>query len=341
MPHVLQDVKKAIGILTLNRPEALNATSFEMATVIAEILLSWEKDPNIRAVVIKGEGRAFCSGGDIRAVYHTHKQANWALLEEFYLQEYGLNRLIYEFPKPFIALASGITMGGGLGLTLPASFRVVTETSLWAMPETAIGFFPDIGSMYYLTRCPGYLGLYLALTGYRMNPADSLYVGLATHYMPQNHLPHLLGALENASFRYEAQDVLADIFHNFSQEPEILSDLRSNRQNIDRIFSESSVDEIMKKLEQEKTKWAYETLDHLHTLSPLSLKIAFAFYKEVQGRPFREVNAWDYHLSQKFLHDHDFMEGIRALLIDKDKSPHWIPESLENVSEEKVESYFR
>ena len=329
----------ALAQITLNRPKALNALTFDMAERAIAQLAAWTEDATVAAVVIEGAGeKAFCAGGDIRAIYNSAR-GDRQHAADFFRAEYRLNRAIHHFAKPYIALIDGITMGGGVGLSIHGSHRVATERTRFAMPETSIGLFPDVGASYVLPRLPGRLGLYIGLTGQRLDAADCLACGLATHYVPNERLQDLISALAAADFSSDAQQAADALLATMAVDPGP-SKLTERRQEIERCFAGESVEAILSALEAEDSDWARQTLEHLRGRSPSSLKITFEAYRRGAALEFDEVMVMEYRLSQACVAGHDFPEGIRAVIIDKDNKPDWQPAALAEVSDAMLAAYF-
>jgi enoyl-CoA hydratase len=327
-------VEGGIAFVTLARPKALNALTLEMIRAFYARLVPWAKDPAIRAVVIEGEGdRAFCAGGDVRAVYDSVKTKPSDLNRAFFSEEYKLNRLIHRLGKPYVALIDGITFGGGLGLSVHGTLRIATERTLAGMPETGIGLFPDIGATWFLNRCPGKVGLYLALTGARVRAADALHAGFATHYAPS-------AALEGFKRDLVAGTDVDAAIRRIAADPGP-APLAALRPAIDRLFAGHSVEEILDALEADGSDWATATLADLRTKSPTSMKVTFEQLRRGAGLAIEEVLIMEYRMTQVFMAGHDFFEGIRALLVDKDQSPKWKPATLAEVTPGDVGRYFQ
>ena len=329
------------GFITLNRPKALNALTLDMIRAIMPQLQDWRDDPTIKAVVIVGAGdRAFCAGGDVRAVYEAGRNGG-SLTAEFFRDEYRLNRMIHVFPKPYVALIDGITMGGGVGLSVHGSHRVATEKTMLAMPETGIGLFPDVGGTYFLPRLPGELGLFLALSGWRLGAADALYCGLATDFVKSEDIPDLLEAFATASWAgdSDAERVVDEIIEGMQSDSETAS-LASRRDLIDRCFAKPSVEAILDALDAEPDDWAAKVAGIIRRQSPTSLKVTFAQVRKGGAMPFDRAMVEEYRMSQAFMAGPDFYEGIRAVLIDKDQQPKWQPGDLASVTPEIVEGHF-
>ncbi len=322
----------ALGVITLNRPEALNALTLGMCHAIESQLHAWRNDAAVKAVAIKGAGRAFCAGGDIRALYDLGL-ARDEYPYRFYHDEYRLNALIKHYKKPYIALLNGIVMGGGVGVSVHGAHRIVSENLRFAMPETGIGLFPDVGGSYFLSRCPGALGLFLALTGTRIGPADALYCGIATAYVPAARFGDLEAALANA-------ENIEAVIARFSQTPPETPALAQHRARIDRIFSHDSVEEIVEALLWEGDGWATQTRTAILGKSPISSKVAFRQLREGAKLDFNACMQMEYRLANRFIEGRDFYEGVRATVIDKDGAPHWSPDTLAGISTADVDAYF-
>lgn len=333
---VLFQTAGRLGRITLNRPKALNALSLDQIRAIHPMLDRWAADDAIAAVVIDGAGpKAFCAGGDIRAIYDAGRAGDHAGQAAFFREEYRLNRRIKTYPKPYVALIDGITMGGGVGLSVHGRFRVATEHTLFAMPETGIGFYPDVGGTFFLPRCPGRVGLYLALTGARLKAADTLYAGIATHYVPAARLDDLVGALSDAGTPAAVQAVL-DAAHQ-DPGPALLAERRAL---IDRCFAADSVPAILDALAADDDPWASATRDTLVTKSPTALLVTFRQMLEGAALDFDSAMRLEYRLSQHFFAGHDFYEGVRSVIVDKDNKPVWHPAALADVSAATVAAHF-
>jgi enoyl-CoA hydratase len=281
-------------------------------------------------VLIRGTGdKAFCAGGDVLALI---QPGNQAFIEGFFRDEYRLNRMIFRYPKPYIALIDGIVMGGGVGVSEHGSHRIVTERTLYAMPETGIGMFPDVGGAYFLPRLPGELGMYLGLTGARMRAADCLYSKVADSFLPLDSHGDLLEGLAKGR---SPDELLAELAGDAGEAP-----MATHRAAIDRCFSAGSVEEIITRLEGESGEWAGKTLAALARMSPTALKTAFRQIREGAKRDFEGCMAMEYRISQRIVPGHDFREGVRALLVDKDMSPRWAPGALADVTEEAIDGVF-
>jgi enoyl-CoA hydratase len=341
---VLQDgdvVVRAYGALrriTLNRPQALNAITLDMVVTMTALLRAWADDPAVGAVMLDGAGgRAFAAGGDIRALYDAAKSGDKKLPEKFWATEYRLNVLIARYPKPVIALMDGVVMGGGVGLSAHASHRIVTERSSVAMPEVAIGYFPDVGACFVLARAPGFTGTYLALTGARAAAADAIYCGLADLHIPAARLDELPAALATARGTHDVKARL----DKFSVPP-APGRLAAARLWIDRCYGADTVEEIFDRLARSDEQEARTALETMRKMSPTSLKITLRNIRSALSFEHVEQSfAQDYRVSLACVAEHDFIEGIRAAIVDKDRNPRWRPDTLEGVTPEIVERHFR
>jgi enoyl-CoA hydratase len=330
-PEVLFSQDGALGRIVLNRPKALNALTLGMVRAMDAQLRQWARDPSVKAVAVEGAGeRAFCAGGDIRALYDSGKAGDPYAIE-FYREEYVLNTLIKRYPKPYLAFIRGIVMGGGVGVSVHGSHRIAGEGIVFAMPETGIGLFPDVGGTYFLPRCPGETGMYLALTGGRLNLADALYAGVATQAIPVALWPEALAAL--------AKDGDPRALPAFGA-VRPASALEENRQHIDHAFSAGSVEEILSRLDAMASPFGAETAKTLRTKSPTSLKVVYAQVRAGRDLSFEDCMRLEFRLTNRFMRGHDFYEGVRAAIIDKDQAPKWRPDTLQGVSEADVAAYF-
>jgi enoyl-CoA hydratase len=330
-----------LGVITLNRPKALNALTQDMCIGIHQQLNAWGDDGSIKAVVIQGAGeKAFCAGGDIRQIYD-----NGASKAEdssaFFWHEYRMIHAIFHFPKPYIALLDGITMGGGCGVSMHGSHRVATEFLMLAMPETGIGFFPDVGGGYVLPRCPDYSGYYLGLTGNRIDCADALYAGLATHAVSRDTIDALVKSLADTPLPDHAavDKVLGGFVYDAGE-----SQLRMMRSVMNDTFSHDSVDGIMQALEacdDEPCKaFCDKALKSLKTKSPMSIAVAFSQLNRGKAMDFDAVLQMEFTMAWHFIKNHDFYEGVRAALVDKDRAPKWQPRSQDECDDAVIDGYF-
>ncbi|MGA7673634.1 MAG: enoyl-CoA hydratase/isomerase family protein [Rhizomicrobium sp.] len=333
MSDILFETRGAAGLITLNRPRALNALTHAMVVAMKAQLDAWAADSEIACVVIRGAGeRAFCAGGDIRAIAESGRAGTPYALD-FWRDEYILNAAIKHYPKPYMALMHGIAMGGGLGVSAHGNFRVVDDTALAAMPETGIGFFPDVGGSYFLSRSPGEIGMYLALTGARLKTADALYAGIATHLVRAEIWPLLIDGLAQG-------ENPAELLSEIETWPAPEAPLAEQRVAIDNLFGLPSVEEILEGLDEEGDEWAASTAAAIRTKSPTSLKIAFREVREGKTLIFDDCMRMEFRIASRILAGCDFFEGVRAAIVDKDGAPKWRPASLGAVTDDAVASYF-
>uniref|UniRef100_A0A8C7FKL9 3-hydroxyisobutyryl-CoA hydrolase n=2 Tax=Oncorhynchus kisutch TaxID=8019 RepID=A0A8C7FKL9_ONCKI len=331
------------GVITLNRPKALNALNMNMIRLMYPQLKKWETDNETDIVIVKGAGgKAFCAGGDIRAVTEAGKIGD-ALAKNFFREEYILNNTIGTYQKPYVALIDGITMGGGVGLSVHGRFRVATEKTLFAMPETAIGLFPDVGGGYFLPRLQGQLGLFLALTGFRLKGRDVQRAGVASHFVESQKIAALekeLVDLKTPSIE-DVSRVLDSYQKRSSLDAEKPFVLEQHIDLIDKLFQSNSVEGIVHNLKTDGSPFAQKQAETLAKMSPTSLKITFKQLQAGGTMSLQEVLVMEYRLSQAcMVKGSDFYEGVRAVLVDKDHSPKWSPSTLKEVSEQSVEDCF-
>ncbi|XP_044282972.1 3-hydroxyisobutyryl-CoA hydrolase, mitochondrial isoform X1 [Varanus komodoensis] len=340
---VLLEKRGCAGVITMNRPKALNALNVTMVQQMYLQLKKWEQDPNTSLIIIKGAGdKAFCAGGDIRVIMEAGKRGD-RLVHDFFREEYILDNAIGTCQKPFVALIHGITMGGGVGVSVHGHFRVATEKTLFAMPETAIGLFPDVGGGFFLPRLPGKLGYFLALTGYRLKGRDVYKAGIATHFIEAEKVAVLekdLTELKSPT-KENVADIL-DYYHKqckLDQEKEFV--LGEHMDKINSLFAADSMEEIVQKLSKDGSPFALDQLKTIRNMSPTSLKMTLRQLREGASLSLQDVFIMEYRLSQACMRGHDFYEGVRAVLIDKDQSPKWKPATLEDVTDEFLDSCFK
>ncbi|XP_054977834.1 3-hydroxyisobutyryl-CoA hydrolase, mitochondrial isoform X2 [Sorex araneus] len=341
--EVLLEKRGCAGVITLNRPKFLNALNLSMIRQIYPQLKKWEQDPETFLIIIKGTGeKAFCAGGDIRAVSEAGK-AKQQLAKDFFREEYILNNAIDSCKKPYVAFIHGITMGGGVGLSVHGQFRVATEKSLFAMPETAIGLFPDVGGGYFLPRLQGKLGYFLALTGFRLKGRDVLKAGIATHFVDFEKL----GKLEEdlLALKSPSKENIAGVLETYHSKSKIDQDkpfiLEEHMDKINSCFSANTVEQVIENLRKDGSPFALEQLKVINKMSPTSLKITLRQLIEGSSKTLQEVLTMEYRLSQACMGGHDFHEGVRAVLIDKDQSPKWKPADLKEVTDEDLKHLFK
>lgn len=330
------------GMINLNRPEAYNALSHEMILDISTQLDSWSKNKRLLGVVIHSTfEKAFCAGGDIRTLYDKGKKGDRAALSAFFADEYRLNYKIHCYPKPWISWINGITMGGGVGISIHGHHRVATETLRFAMPECSIGFFPDVGGSYFLSHIPGELGTYLGLSGATIGAADALYSGLIDHCIVAQDYAAVTAQLFNTNFKKVADpNELIDTILNQYAMPFAPPPLAEYREIIDHCFQGDCAESIVQRLQQNDLPWCQALAHSLLQKSPLSLKVTLAQLRRGRQLDLSACLQMEYGLAQHFASGSDFYEGVRAQIIDKDKTPRWQPATLNTVSSHQVATYF-
>jgi enoyl-CoA hydratase/carnithine racemase len=343
--EILCETVNHIAFITLNRPAALNALSFEMITELRRLLQRCANDDAVRAILVRGAGdKAFCAGGDIRALHQSFKDSG-KLHHEFFVAEYSLDYMLHTYPKPYVALIDGITMGGGMGLAQGSTLRIVGERTRIAMPEVGIGLFPDVGASYFLSRLPGCLGPYLALTGVQVRGIDAVYARLADVFLPPEATAAL--AADLAAIRWTADSVLdvRTLVHARAAQGLPAPSLSVLRPAIDHHFAHSSVREILKSLDGESraefADWAQQTAKLMRSRSPTMLSVALRQLQRGKSMELADCFRMELGMVEQSFEQGDFIEGIRALLIDKDNSPRWAPPRLEEVTDASVEAFFR
>ncbi len=335
-PEIRFRVERGVGRIVLDRPRALNALTLGMVRAMDARLRAWADDPDVREVLVEGAGeRAFCAGGDIRALYDRGFTSGDGadLPAYFFREEFRLNRLIRRYPKPYAALLDGITMGGGVGLSVHGAMRAATPRTVFAMPETGIGYFPDVGGGWFLAQC-GPEGRYLALTGARIGPADALRIGAATHYLDAA-----------AAERFQARVGEAPLAALLDAEAARgagpgTAPLAARAADIARCFSDAGMGAVLATLEAGGGAWAAETLATLRGKSPTSVRVTDRQLAEARGAGFEARMIVEYRVAQRFMSTPDFFEGVRALLVDKDGAPAWSPARIEDVSDAAVAAFF-
>ncbi len=338
-PEILFDRRGAAGLVTLNRPQALNAVTLGMVRAFTRQLKEWRADPSITRVVLSAAGgRAFSAGGDIRALYDAGTTGRHGEMLAFYGEEYVLNTMIKSYPKPYVALIDGIVMGGGVGLSVHGSHRVAGDRFSFAMPEVSIGFFPDVGATWFLPRLPGELGAYCALTGERLGAADGVIATVATHCVSSSRFPELADAL--------CSDVSVDATLAAFAEPGDAGRLSPRRGAIDRLFRGGRVEDILAVLDAEAAsggpdgEFAATTAAAIRTKSPTSLKLALAQMRAGIGLSFEGCMQTEFRIVSRVIHGRDFYEGVRAVIVDKDNAPRWRPAALADVPHAEIERHF-
>lgn len=332
-PEILFERLGHAGLVTLNRPSALNALSHEMVKALAGALEAWKHDPAIRLMVVRANGRAFCAGGDIRAVCEAGRGAPDQ--HAFFHDEYRLNAAIKAYPKPYVALVDGYIMGGGAGIAVHGSHRVFAEKAIFSMPETGIGFFPDVGSSFFLSRMADEIGLYCGLAAARLARGDALHAGVATHAVPASTFDAIVAELAESA---DIDAVLARYAETVPAET-----LGSVDAAIAAIFATGPVESILSRLdalEGPHAEWAARTVAAIRGKSPTSLRIALRQIRAARELDFDDCIRLDWRIACAILDGHDFYEGVRAVLVDKDQSPRWNPATLDAVDPGRIEGHF-
>lgn len=341
---VLTEVRNHVGHLTLNRVNAFNAINLEMVRSIQQQLEQWAADEQVVAVVLRANGdKAFCAGGDIRELYNNAKQ-NPKLNDTFFSEEYALDQWIHAYPKPVLALIDGLLLGGGMGLVQGASFRIVTEKARLGMPEVSIGFFPDVGGSYFLSRLPGEVGTYMAVTGNPLGAADALQVGLADWFLPAEHICELDRCLDTMQWGSSAHESIRSLLNTLASKQASGAKLTGLRAAIEQHFAHTSVAEIIASLASETDpavkQWCAEQISTLQTRSPFAMATTLEMLRRGKDLSLADCFRMEYHLAKQWFAKGDFMEGVRALIIDKDKNPQWQPASIEALEHAKIDELF-
>ncbi len=334
MSDVLISVEGQVGRIRLNRPKAIHALNTGMCAAILDALISWRDDTAVEAVMIDhAEGRGFCAGGDIRMIAESGA-GDGSAARDFFRVEYRMNHALFTYAKPVVAFMDGITMGGGVGISQPAKYRVATENTKLAMPETGIGLFPDVGGGWYLSRLAGRTGQYLALTGYRLDGAECLALGLASHYLHSE-------ALEDAKARIIADPQAIDAVLDALSSPAPDARILAHRGAIDRLFASDRLEDVLAALEADGGEWAAQQLATLRTKSPQTMKVSLKLLLDGKTMPtFEDEMRQEFAVGSHVVQRHDFIEGVRALIIDKDNAPKWNPANVEEVSDHLIDQIF-
>ncbi|MHC6225681.1 enoyl-CoA hydratase/isomerase family protein [Pseudomonas sp. X10] len=342
--QVLAEVRNHIGHLTLNRPAGLNALTLDMVRDLQRHLDRWADDPQVHAVMLRGEGpKGFCAGGDIRSLHDSFKTGD-SLHKDFFVEEYALDLCLHHYRKPVLALMDGFTLGGGMGLAQGADLRIVTERSRLGMPEVGIGYFPDVGGSYFLSRLPGELGTYLGVSGNQIQAADALYCGLADWYLDSAKLANLDDGLDRLRFGEHPLKDLQGLLAKLGSQ--VLEDapLAKLRPAIDHFFALPDVASIVEQLRTvtvaDSHEWAVKLADQLETRSPLAMAVTLEMLRRGRHLSLEDCFAMELHLDRQWFEHGDIIEGVRALIIDKDKQPRWNPPTLSGVSRQRVEQFF-
>jgi enoyl-CoA hydratase len=331
---VIISVERGVGRIRLNRPKAIHALTTQMCEAMSESLLRWRTDSNVELVIVDhAEGRGFCAGGDVVMLARSG-DSDAEEAKRFFFAEYRLNHLLFTYPKPTIAIMDGITMGGGVGISLPCTYRIATENTRLAMPETGIGLFPDVGGGWYLSRLPGRVGQFMALTGARLDGSECLYLNLATNYVEQSAIPELIERIMKAPGRVQGALGAAS-----SSAPD--AKIEQNLAQIGRLFASDQLEQVLAALDADDSGWAETELGTLRTKSPLSCKVSLRLLAQGATRAsFADEMRAEYALAGRVVRTHDFREGVRALLIDKTGNPQWDPPTPEEVTEEMLDVLF-
>jgi enoyl-CoA hydratase len=338
-PEILFERRGAAGLVTLNRPQALNAVTLIMVRALRQQLDSWRDDPGVTRVVITGTGgRAFSAGGDLRQVYELGRSGRQDEALVYWREEYALNSVIKNYPKPYVALLEGVVMGGGVGVSVHGSHRVAGDKFLFAMPEVGIGFFPDVGATWFLPRMPGELGTFCAVTGERLTSADSVPGGIATHRVSSTDIPKVIDALCDAAS-------IDQVLEAHARPPEA-GPVAARRALIDHVFAAGTIEAILANLDREANaggpdaQWATAAAATIRSRSPTSVKLALAQVRWGRARTFAECMRAEFRIVSRIVYGHDFYEGVRALIIDKDNQPRWRPATLGEVADKDIERHF-
>lgn len=332
--EVLTRVESGVGRITLNRPKALHALNRAMCEAMTAALLDWREDAAVKSVLIDHAGeRGFCAGGDIRMIAESGA-GDGSEARAFFLTEYRLNHLLFDYPKPVSAIVDGIVMGGGVGISEPAEVRIATERTTYAMPETGIGLFPDVGGGWFLPRLPGQTGVWLALTGARLKAADTVFLGIHSHFLPSDTLEAFRSILKVDPAHP------ADIADGLEEDPGE-APVAAHVEAIDRLFAHDTVEAIFAALKADGSDWALAQLAVLGTKSPQSMKVTLRQLRTgATLSSFAEAMAMEYRLGGRVVRTHDFQEGVRAVVVDKDNQPRWSPAALDGVTDAALDALF-
>jgi len=334
MSDVLISIEGKVGRIRLNRPKAIHALTTGMCAAILDALMAWRDDTGVEALMIDhAEGRGFCAGGDIRMIADSGA-GDGSEARDFFRVEYRMNHALFTYAKPIVAFMDGITMGGGVGISQPARYRVATENTKLAMPETGIGLFPDVGGGWYLSRLAGRTGQYLALTGHRLDGAECLALGLASHYLHSD-------ALEDAKARIIADPQAIDTVLDELSAPSPDARILAHRGAIDRLFASDKLEDVLAALAADGGEWAAQQLATLGTKSPQTMKVSLKLLLDGKTMPtFEDEMRQEFAVASHVVQRHDFVEGVRALIVDKDNAPKWNPATAEEVSDHLIDQIF-
>ncbi|MEL4358227.1 MULTISPECIES: enoyl-CoA hydratase/isomerase family protein [unclassified Luteococcus] len=329
-PEVLTEVRGKAGVITLNRPKAMNALNQNMVDVLAQVLEQWRDDDQVSLVILAGAGeRGLCAGGDVVSLYRD-ALANGTDGAKFWADEYALNLVISNYPKPYVAIMNGIVLGGGIGVSAHGSHRIVTDDTRVGMPETGIGFVPDVGGSHLLTHVPSHLGTHLALTGQHVGPGEAIECGLADVYVPQDQLATLVEQL------CETGD--AGLVQGFAQPAP--TGFAAEHDDVEQVYSQETVEEILAALDELGQDWAADAAKRIRRNSPLALKVTLESLRRAKGQSLAEALDTEFRVSVNMQRGHEFVEGVRAQLVDKDRNPQWQPATLDEVGPDGVAAVF-
>lgn len=342
--QVLAEVRNHIGHLTLNRPAGLNALTLDMVRSLQHHLDQWAQNPQVHAVMLRGEGpKGFCAGGDIRSLHDSYK-AGEKLHEDFFVEEYALDLCIHRYRKPVLVLMDGFTLGGGMGLAQGCDLRIVTERSRLGMPEVGIGYFPDVGGSYFLPRVPGELGIYLGVSGSQVKAADALYCGLADWYVDSEKLAALDDGLDRLTFGANPLKDLQGLLAKLGTQTLADAPLATLRPVIDHFFALPDLPSIIEQLRAvtigDSRQWALDTADLLETRSPLAMAVTLELLRRGRHLALEDCFAMELHIDRQWFAHGDIIEGVRALIVDKDKQPRWNPPTLAGLTAQRVDQFF-
>ena len=338
MNEVIIEKSNSTIIITLNRERVLNALNLNMVRKISKNILDWKNDETVSGVLIKGAGdKAFCAGGDIVSVYHDRSKGN-NLSYDFFKEEYLLNYEISNFGKPWVSLLNGIAMGGGLGLSVHGSHRIISENTITAMPETAIGLFPDVGGGYFLSRMNSALGVFLALTGKSLDGQNSIFSGIGTHLLENSSVNDFTLKMIALS-KYKKEDI-DFLIKDFDKKNKIIPSLENEINFISRHFAKDNIKKIFHSLEEENDEWCKKQLDILKMKSPTSMGVATKQLEFSKKLNLKECLSMEFRICQSMMSKNDFYEGVRANLVDKDRKPNWEPKTVKELDELQIEDYF-
>ncbi|XP_071742132.1 3-hydroxyisobutyryl-CoA hydrolase 1-like [Rutidosis leptorrhynchoides] len=348
-PVIFEEISGVRKVI-LNRKKKLNSLNYDMLSKMHEKLKLYENDPTVKLVILKANGKAFCAGGDLTSAIHFIALGHWSFITSFYRKQFCLDYVLATYKKPMVAILDGSVMGGGVGISIHSTFRIVTENTIFAMPEASIGLFPDVGASYFLSRLPGFFGEYMGLTGARLNGAEMVALGLGTHFVPSKNLISMEKALENlvASSNAPSVAMMSMIIDKFTEEINIKPDSAYARLPlINQCFSGGSCEEILSSLEHLATevqeKWIQNATRSMKSSTPIGLKIFLRTIRKGRSKNIKQCLENEYiaicNLTSKKI-SHDFYEGPRAMLIEKDKKPQWVPSKLEDASDDMVAKFF-